>query len=237
MHMVFTGNPGSAKTTVARLFAQIMRQNGLLSSGHLVEVGRSDLVGQYVGSTAPLVVERFKQAEGGVLFIDEAYSLLDDKSGLYGDETINTIVQQMENRRDSVVVIFAGYPDQMEQFLQRNLGLRFRIAYHVPFADYNAEELSAIADLMAKKDGLELTEGAKAKLQRLFESACTEADFGNGRYVRNILEKARMAQAVRLLKMDPDEVTAQDVRTIEDSDIEEPEKEKVQRIRIGFSAA
>ena len=239
MHMVFTGNPGSAKTTVARLFAQIMRENGLLSSGHLVEVGRSDLVGQYVGSTAPLVVERFKQAEGGVLFIDEAYSLLDDKSGLYGDEAINTIVQQMENRRDSVVVIFAGYPDQMEQFLQRNPGLRSRIAYHVPFKDYDAAELSAIADLMAKKDGLELTEGAKAKLQRLFESACTEADFGNGRYVRNILEKARMAQAVRLLKMDPDEVTAQDVRTIEDSDIEEPkpEKEKVERIRIGFSAA
>ena len=145
----------------------------------------------------------------------------------------------MENRRDSVVVIFAGYPDQVERFLQRNPGLRSRIAYHVPFADYNVSELSAIADLMAKKDGLVLTEGARAKLRRLFESACTEADFGNGRYVRNILEKARMAQAVRLLKMDPDEVTAQDVRTIEDSDIEEPkpEKEKVQRIRIGFSAA
>ena len=110
MHMVFTGNPGTAKTTVARLLAQIMQDNGLLSRGHLVEVGRSDLVGKYVGWTAKCVKEKFKEAKGGVLFIDEAYSLLDNRAGSYGDEAINTIVQEMENHREELVVIFAGYP-------------------------------------------------------------------------------------------------------------------------------
>lgn len=119
MHMVFTGNPGTAKTTVARLFARIMRENGLLSRGHLVEVGRGDLVGKYVGWTAQTVQKRFEQAEGGVLFIDEAYSLVDGRSGSYGDEAINTIVQEMENYRDDMVVIFAGYPDRMEEFCRR----------------------------------------------------------------------------------------------------------------------
>lgn len=156
MHMVFTGNPGTAKTTVARLFARIMRENGLLSRGHLVEVGRGDLVGKYVGWTAQTVQKKFEQAEGGVLFIDEAYALVDDRSGSYGDEAINTIVQEMENHRDDMVVIFAGYPDRMEEFLQKNPGLRSRIAYHVPFADYSVEELCSIAALTARKKGLHL---------------------------------------------------------------------------------
>ena len=120
MHMVFSGNPGTAKTTVARLVARIMRENGLLSRGQLVEVGRSELVGKYVGWTANIVKEKFKEASGGVLFIDEAYSLVDDRDGSYGDEAINTIVQEMENHRADVVVIFAGYPDKMEGFLQKN---------------------------------------------------------------------------------------------------------------------
>ena len=137
MHMVFTGNPGTAKTTVARLFARIMKENGLLSKGQLVEVGRGDLVAKYVGWTAKTVQEKFRAAMGGVLFIDEAYSLVEDRGGSFGDEAINTIVQEMENHREDVVVIFAGYPNEMEKFLDKNPGLRSRIAFHVPFANYN----------------------------------------------------------------------------------------------------
>lgn len=145
MHMVFTGNPGTAKTTVARLFAQIMKDNGLLSKGDLYEVGRADLVGKYVGWTAQIVKDKFRCAKGSVLFIDEAYSLIDDRSGMYGDEAINTIVQEMENNREDIIVIFAGYPKEMEQFLERNPGLRSRIAFHIPFEDYSPDELCDIA--------------------------------------------------------------------------------------------
>jgi SpoVK/Ycf46/Vps4 family AAA+-type ATPase len=133
--MIFTGNPGTAKTTVARLVAQILKENGILSNGNLYEVGRSNLVGKYVGHTAPLVRDAFNLAQGSVLFIDEAYSLVDDSPGSFGDEAINTIVQEMENRRDDMVVIFAGYPKPMEEFLNRNEGLRSRIAFHVAFDD------------------------------------------------------------------------------------------------------
>ena len=236
MHMVFTGNPGTAKTTVARLFARIMRENGLLSRGHLVEVGRGDLVGKYVGWTAQTVQKRFEQAEGGVLFIDEAYSLVDGRSGSYGDEAINTIVQEMENYRDDMVVIFAGYPDRMEEFLQKNPGLRSRIAYHVPFADYSVEELCSIAALTARKKGLHLDDQAQEKLASVFEAARRQADFGNGRYVRNILEKAKMAQATRLLAKDYESLTQKDITTLCAEDIEVPEIAAPARQRIGFSA-
>ena len=114
-----------------------MKENNLLSKGNLIEVGRGDLVGKYVGWTAPTIQKKFKEAQGSVLFIDEAYSLVDDRDGSFGDEAINTIVQEMENHRNDVVVIFAGYPDKMESFLQKNPGLRSRIAYHVPFSDYD----------------------------------------------------------------------------------------------------
>ena len=236
MHMVFTGNPGTAKTTVARLFARIMRENGLLSRGHLVEVGRGDLVGKYVGWTAQTVQKRFEQAEGGVLFIDEAYALVDGRSGSYGDEAINTIVQEMENYRDDMVVIFAGYPDRMEEFLQKNPGLRSRIAYHVPFADYSVEELCSIAALTARKKGLHLDDQAQEKLASVFETARRQADFGNGRYVRNILEKAKMAQATRLLTQDYESLTQKEITTLCAEDIEMPEIATPARPRIGFSA-
>lgn len=236
MHMVFTGNPGTAKTTVARLFARIMRENGLLSRGHLVEVGRGDLVGKYVGWTAQTVQKKFEQAEGGVLFIDEAYALVDDRSGSYGDEAINTIVQEMENYRDDMVVIFAGYPDRMEEFLQKNPGLRSRIAYHVPFADYSVEELCSIAALTARKKGLHLDDQAQEKLASVFETARRQGDFGNGRYVRNILEKAKMAQATRLLTQDYESLTQKEITTLCAEDIEMPEIAAPARPRIGFSA-
>lgn len=237
MHMVFTGNPGTAKTTVARLFAQIMRENGILSSGHLVEVGRNDLVGQFVGWTAPTIVKKFKQAKGGVLFIDEAYSLVDDRSGSFGDEAINTIVQQMENMRDDLIVIFAGYPDQMEHFLDKNPGLRSRIAFHVPFEDYTTVELCEIAKYICKNDDYTLTDGALKKLALLFDSARTSPDFGNGRFVRNALEKARMAQASRLLGSDTGSLTNADLLTICEQDIEEAPVKSAEAIpfRMGFA--
>lgn len=235
MHMVFTGNPGTAKTTVARLFARIMKENNLLSKGNLIEVGRGDLVGKYVGWTAPTIQKKFKEAQGSVLFIDEAYSLVDDRSGSFGDEAINTIVQEMENHREDVVVIFAGYPDKMESFLQKNPGLRSRIAYHVPFADYDTQSLCVIAKLIAGQKGLTLTDEACDKLTKLFDTARTESDFGNGRYVRNVIEKARMAQATRLLSMEYDQIKSRDIATITAEDIEIPERTpKTGKKRIGF---
>lgn len=222
MHMVFTGNPGTAKTTVARLFAQIMKDNGLLSKGDLYEVGRADLVGQYVGHTAPLVKKRFKEAEGSVLFIDEAYSLVDDRDGMYGDEAISTIVQEMENNRDNMVVIFAGYPDKMEKFMQKNPGLRSRIAFHVNFPDYATDDLCRIAELIAKEDGLYLAPEARAKLTGIFDSARKNDDFGNGRYVRNLIENAHMEQCNRLANMNVCDVTDDDIRMLAPEDIVAP---------------
>lgn len=237
MHMVFTGNPGTAKTTVARLFARIMKENGLLSKGQLVEVGRGDLVAKYVGWTAKTVQEKFRTAMGGVLFIDEAYSLVEDRGGSFGDEAINTIVQEMENHREDVVVIFAGYPNEMEKFLDKNPGLRSRIAFHVPFANYNTAELCDIARLIGKSKGVTLTEGAVEKLSGVFDEARKQSDFGNGRYVRNVLELSKMNQAARILDMDPEKVSESILTSISEQDIEIPQAKQTAQVRkIGFSA-
>ncbi|MBR5280987.1 MAG: AAA family ATPase [Clostridia bacterium] len=237
MHMVFTGNPGTAKTTVARLFAQIMKDNGLLSKGHLVEVGRSDLVGQFVGWTAKTVQARFKEAAGGVLFIDEAYSLVDDRNGSFGDEAINTIVQEMENRRKDLVVILAGYPDKMEEFMRKNPGLRSRIAFHVPFADYNTAELCEIATLMSKKKGLSFDKEAMRKMETIFDTVVAQDDFGNGRFVRNLLEQAQMNQASRLLEYDFDKITTAEITTLQASDFQmPPQTSEVKKRSIGFAS-
>ena len=235
MHMVFSGNPGTAKTTVARLFARIMRENGILPRGHLVEVGRGDLVAKYVGWTAKNVQEKFKAAMGGVLFIDEAYSLVDGRDGSFGDEAINTIVQEMENHRSDVVVILAGYPDKMETFLQKNPGLRSRIAFHLPFADYNSRELCQIAELISKKNGMQIDKGAFDKLEQAFALIGSSDDFGNGRYVRNLFEQAKMNQASRLLERDFDSITTEDITTITADDIVIPtQNAKVTKRQIGF---
>ena len=234
MHMIFSGNPGTAKTTVARLFARIMRENGLLSRGHLVEVGRGDLVGKYVGWTAQTVQAKFKEATGGVLFIDEAYSLVDDRDGSYGDEAINTIVQEMENHRADVIVIFAGYPDKMEGFLQKNPGLRSRVAFHVPFADYDSGELCQIADMISRKNGMRIDGDALVKLEKAFDIARANEDFGNGRYVRNIFEQAKMNQASRLLEKEFESITTDEIITITADDIVIPEAAQPPKRRIGF---
>ncbi len=237
MHMIFTGAPGTAKTSVARLFARILKQNGILPSGTFVEVGRADLVAKYVGQTPHKVKAAFRMAKGGVLFIDEAYSLVDDRGGLFGDEAINTIVQEMENHRDDVIVIFAGYPDKMEGFLNKNPGLRSRIAFHVPFKDYTVDELCRIADLMARNMGFSLGEGTMDKLETIFSQAVETEDFGNGRYVRNVLEKARMSVAARLVGLDMADIRDSDVSTILLGDIELPDcPAKQKKAVIGFCA-
>ena len=199
LHMVFTGNPGSAKTTVARLITQIFKKEGILGTGNYVECGRADLVGRYVGWTAKEVRRKFREARGGVLFIDEAYSLVDD-SNSFGDEAINTIVQEMENHRDDVIVIFAGYPDKMKDFLAKNEGLRSRIAFHLDFPDYKADELVGILKLMAEQKGYKLNGQIETKCQEIFELAVKQEEFGNGRYARNLLEQAMMAQSRRITK-------------------------------------
>ena len=233
-HMVFTGNPGTAKTTAARLFAQIMKDNGLLSEGRLYEVGRADLVGKYVGWTAQIVKSKFQAAKGSVLFIDEAYSLVDDKDGLFGDEAINTIVQEMENNREDMVVIFAGYPDKMEEFLRKNPGLKSRIAFHVPFKDYSPEELYQIMQLLAEKKKMTLTSDVEDKLLPVFAAHSKLEDFGNGRFVRNLLEKAQLKQASRLVALNPDSVTKEDVLTLTAEDFDTPEPPSVRKNVIGF---
>ena len=235
MHMVFTGNPGTAKTTTARLLAAIMKENGLLAQGKLYELGRSDLVGKYVGWTASIVKEKFQKAKGSILFIDEAYSLLDGHTGLYGDEAINTIVQEMENCREDTVVIFAGYPVEMEQFLSRNPGLRSRIAFHISFDDYTAEELYQITQLIVEEKGMLLSEGVREKLLPIFEAATERPDFGNGRFARNLVEKALMNQADRLIQRNPEMLTRKEATLLKAEDFEKPEERKCQKTTIGFA--
>ena len=198
-HMMFTGNPGSAKTTVARLVAEILKNEGILETGEFVECGRADLIGKYVGWTAPAVKAKFRQAQGGVLFIDEAYSLVDDTAS-FADEAINTIVQEMENHRDDVIVIFAGYTDKMKTFIEKNEGLKSRIAFHIDFPDYNAEELLNIMKLMMKESEYTMTTDAEKAVMKIFETAQHTGNFGNGRFARNVLEQAEMRQATRLMK-------------------------------------
>ena len=222
MSMVFTGSPGTCKTTVARLVSEIFCDAGILSEGKLVECGRGDLVGRYVGWTAQQVQKKFREAKGSVLFIDEAYSLVDAHSGSFGDEAINTIVQEMENHRDDVLVIFAGYSDKMEAFLNKNPGLRSRIAFHVHFDDYTPDELCEISRLIASKKGLNISAEAMKKLRVIYEIISKQSDFGNGRAARNIIESAKMSMASRLLAGNIENLTSKEITTIIPEDIPEP---------------
>lgn len=235
MHMVFTGNPGTAKTTVARLFAEIMKDEKVLSTGTFVEVGRADLVGHIVGATAKLVKKKFKEAQGGVLFIDEAYSLCDNYKNGFGDEAINTIVQEMENHRDNVIVIFAGYPEPMKEFLDRNPGMLSRIAFQVSFEDYSTDELCEITKFMLSKSQMTITDEAMDKLRKNYEAVKESNDYGNGRYVRKMLEEAHMNLAERILELEATELTTELITRIEECDI--PEKlllEKKEKKAMGF---
>ena len=197
MHMLFTGNPGTAKTTVARLITEILKDKDVIETGIFVECGRQDIVGEYVGWTAKKVEEKFQAARGGVLFIDEAYSLVEDENS-YGTEAINVITQLMENYRDDVIVILAGYPDKMREFLEKNEGLRSRIAFHLDFPDYSPDELLDILKLMCAKRQYVVSEDALERCKDIFAQAVQVDNFGNGRYVRNVLEQAIMRHSARI---------------------------------------
>ena len=209
-----------------------------MSKGDLIEVGRNDLVARYVGWTAKTVKAKFAEAKGSVLFIDEAYSLLDDRKGSFGDEAINTIVQEMENAREDTIVIFAGYPNEIEYFLSRNPGLNSRIAYHINFPDYNEEELFEIARLMLQEQNLKLDPAAIPRVKNIIASGRKQENFGNGRYVRNILDKAKMKQASRLVTTNPAVITNKNINMLicDDFDAQALESMTVKNTRstIGF---
>ncbi len=197
-HMIFTGNPGTAKTTVARLLARIYAQLGVLAHGHLIEVSRADLVGEYIGQTAPRTTARFNQASGGVLFIDEAYALVPpDSFRDFGNEAISTLLKLMEDQRDEVVVIAAGYPREMQRFVESNPGVASRFPSTISFADYSPDELWGIFRLYAEKAGFSLLDGVEGSFRRLVPDPRPDA-FGNGRFVRNVFEEAVTRQAMRI---------------------------------------
>ncbi|MBQ3869724.1 MAG: AAA family ATPase [Clostridia bacterium] len=197
LHMAFVGNPGTAKTTVARLAAGIFCEIGLLTDPAVIEVGRADLVAKYVGQTAAQVRDVFCRAKGKVLFIDEAYSLIDDRESCFGDEAIHTIVAEMENRRSDTVVIFAGYPDKMEAFFERNPGLRSRVPFFIRFRDYSDDEMIKICDLEARDRGFEIDADAYEKIRLLCSEDSDRREAGNGRLCRNIVEAAILNYAER----------------------------------------
>lgn len=197
-HMAFFGNPGTAKTTFARILARIFYEQGLLPKDNLVEVGRSELCGEYVGSTAIRTKEAVKRALGGVLFVDEAYSLVSTCEKDYGREAIDTLVQEMENHRQDLVVVLAGYPNEMENLLQSNAGLRSRVPWVLHFADYTRPQLCAIAEKMAADTGYSLTPAAVEKIGDICNRVMGDKDFGGGRFVRNLMQEGRYNKALAL---------------------------------------
>lgn len=201
-HLIFTGNPGTGKTTVARLLAQIYRTLGVVERGHLVETDRTGLVAGYVGQTAPLVQARFDEADEGVLLIDEAYSLVRGGERDFGREAIDTIVKLIEDRRDRIVVVMAGYPDEMEELIASNPGLRSRFPKVIHFPDYTTDELLRIMDSLGDKGGYHLDPGARARARVWLDSITRDKGFGNGRTARNMFEHAVSTQAMRLAPID-----------------------------------
>ncbi|RAV19453.1 stage V sporulation protein K [Paenibacillus contaminans] len=220
LHMVFSGNPGTGKTTVARLIGRILKSLGLLPQGQLIEVARQELVGQYVGSTAPKTMARVNEALGGVLFIDEAYTLARHDHDTFGTEAIDTIVKAMEDHRDNLVVVLAGYTQEMETFLRSNPGLRSRFPFIVEFPDYKAADMLEIMIQMTEKNGFRIEAGAYEGLMELFDQKQIPGrnDSGNGRLVRNLFEEAVRKQAIRIRGMMADESTGADLQLLLEAD-------------------
>ncbi|HHW35465.1 MAG TPA: CbbX protein [Paracoccus solventivorans] len=219
LHMSFTGNPGTGKTTVAQKMAGLLHRLGYVRKGHLVSVTRDDLVGQYIGHTAPKTKEVLKKAMGGVLFIDEAYYLYKpDNERDYGQEAIEILLQVMENNRDDLVVIMAGYADRMDRFFSANPGFRSRIAHHIDFPDYTDDELGRIAGAMLDAQGYRLDPGAQAAMAEYVTLRRTQPHFANARSIRNALDRARLRQANRLFSQ-ASPVTADDLCIITAPDL------------------
>jgi len=221
LHMSFTGNPGTGKTTVALRMAQILHRLGYVRKGHLVAVTRDDLVGQYIGHTAPKTKEILKKAMGGVLFIDEAYYLYRPENERdYGQEAIEILLQVMENQRDDLVVILAGYRDRMEVFFRSNPGMSSRIAHHIDFPDYAPPELEAIAERMLEGMQYTLSPSGLAALREYIPLRMGQPHFANARSIRNALDRARLRQATRLIaQAGGGEITREELMTIEGVDL------------------
>jgi len=201
LHMSFTGNPGTGKTTVALRMAEILHRLGYVRKGHVVSVTRDDLVGQYIGHTAPKTKEVLKKAMGGVLFIDEAYYLYRPENERdYGQEAIEILLQVMENHRDDLVVILAGYKDRMGTFFQSNPGMSSRIAHHIDFPDYSTDELLAIADKMAGQMNYRFDDASRAAMRDYVALRVAQPHFANARSIRNALDRARLRQANRIFE-------------------------------------
>ncbi|CAM9095130.1 unnamed protein product [Discosporangium mesarthrocarpum] len=222
LHMSFTGSPGTGKTTVALRMADILFKLGYCPKGHLLTVTRDDLVGQYIGHTAPKTKEVLKKAMGGILFIDEAYYLYKpDNERDYGAEAIEILLQVMENQRDALVVILAGYKDRMEQFYASNPGLSSRIANHVDFPDYSSNELLTISKMMLEEQQYQFTPSAEEAFLEYIEKRREQPLFANARSVRNALDRARMRQANRNFESAGRVLTKADLVTITDEDIKQ----------------
>jgi stage V sporulation protein K len=221
LHMIFKGNPGTGKTTVARVLGKLFKEINVLSKGHLIEIERADLVGEYIGHTAQKTREQLKKAYGGILFIDEAYSLARGGEKDFGKEAIDTLVKAMEDQKDNLILILAGYKREMDEFIKTNPGLKSRFPIFIVFPDYSTGELLKIGDQMLRQRQYELTEGARKAFKRIIELKTGKGHehSGNARLVRNIIEKAMRRQAVRLVKKD--EITREDLILIEEADIEE----------------
>jgi probable Rubsico expression protein CbbX len=220
LHMSFTGNPGTGKTTVAMRMAQILHRLGYVRKCHLVAVTRDDLVGQYIGHTAPKTREVLKKAMGGVLFIDEAYYLYRPENERdYGQEAIEILLQVMENQRDDLVVILAGYKDRMDTFFQSNPGLSSRIAHHLDFPDYSHDELLQIGDKMLAGMNYRFDAGARETFSEYLTRRLAQPHFANARSVRNALDRMRLRQASRLFAERDRELTREDLTTLTAADI------------------
>ena len=219
LHMSFTGSPGTGKTTVALKMADILFRLGYVKKGHLITVTRDDLVGQYIGHTAPKTKEVLKRAMGGVLFIDEAYYLYKpDNERDYGAEAIEILLQVMENQRDDLIIIFAGYKERMDSFYESNPGLSSRVANHVDFPDYSAEELLYIAKMMLAEQQYRLTPDSETVLLDYIALRKQEQHFANARSVRNAIDRARMRQANRMFAAGAKDIVKSDLVTIEAED-------------------
>ena len=220
LHMSFTGNPGTGKTTVALRMANILHRLGYIRKGHLVSVTRDDLVGQYIGHTAPKTREVLKRAMGGVLFIDEAYYLYRPENERdYGQESIEILLQVMENNREDLVVILAGYADRMDRFFASNPGFRSRIAHHIDFPDYADDELLAIAELMLRDMNYKFSADAREAFVRYIALRKTQPLFSNARSIRNALDRMRLRQANRLVADLGRVLSADDIMSLEVSDV------------------
>lgn len=235
LHMAFVGAPGTAKTTVARLVGRILKESGALRKGHLVETSRSTLVSDHVGGTAVLVRKAFERAKDGILLIDEAYALVDDREGLFGDEAISEIVKQSEDHRADTVMILTGYREPMEQLLDRNAGLRSRVSFVVEFPEYTEDELMEIVELRLEENKRLLTDSSRYRVRQILHATMEQPNFGNGRFARQLVEKAMLSQASRVMSIPPEQVTDEDIRYLTAEDFGDVPRKVEQHRTIGFA--